>query len=113
MNYQTACDFLIEQGKATEAQTDALLPRLKQGTPPVPGQVTSILLALKVIFDSLKERAEIERPLAFALHSLAFESRRYFEAGMRAGTLWPPLLDEDLDRIAAAVNSIFADDWQG
>ena len=113
MDYKTACDFLITQGMATESQADALLSRLSQGMPPVPGQVTAILLGLKVVFDALKTRTELDRPLAGALHQLAFESRRHFEAGVQAGTLWPPLLDEDLDRIAKAVHSIFTDVWQG
>ncbi len=87
--------------------------RLKQGKPPIPGQVTSILLALKVVFEALRDSAEVERELACALYLLANDSRQQFESGQQAGVEWPPLLDEDLSRIAAAVKSIFVGVWQG
>ena len=113
MDYQTARSLLVKQGMATEQNPDALLTRLKQGQPPIPGQITSILLALKVVFESLRERSEFERELACSLYLLASDSRQEFENGQRAGVDWPPLLDEDLARIAAAVKSIFVGKWQG
>lgn len=97
---------------ATEQPADALLARLRQGQPPIPGQVTSILLALKVVFEATKEVPAIERELAAALHLLSTDSRRQFDRGQRSGVEWPPLLDEDLQRIANAVNSIFIGRWQ-
>ena len=113
MDYQTARSLLVKQGMATEQNPDALLTRLKQGQPPIPGQITSLLLALKVVFEALRERTEFERELACSLHLLATESRQAFESGQQAGVDWPPLLDEDLARIAAAVKSIFVGTWQG
>lgn len=98
---------------ASEQQPDALLARLRQGTPPIPGQVTSILLALKVVFEALRDEPEIERELASALYLLATESRQWFDAGRKSGVAWPPLLNEDLARIASAVKSIFLGVWQG
>ena len=98
---------------ATEQNPDALIMRLKQGQPPIPGQVTSLLLALKVVFEALREAATFERELVSALYLLASESRQQFERGLRSGVAWPPLLDEDLNRIAAAVRSIFIGTWQG
>lgn len=112
MDYHTAHDLLVQQGMVTEDNPDALLTRLKQGRPPVPGQVTSILLALKVVFEALRGAAAIDRTLAYALYLLAEESRQQFERGRLVGVAWPPLLDEDLGRIAAAVKSIFLGTWQ-
>lgn len=97
---------------ATEQNPDALLIRLKQGQPPIPGQVTSILLALKVVSETLREADTFERELTCALYLLASDSRQQFESGQRSGVAWPPLLDEDLTRIAAAVKSIFLGAWQ-
>ena len=111
MDYETARSFLIAQGTSSEPNQEAFLVRLKQGKPPVPGQVTSILLALKVVFEALRTAPSIDRELLYALHLLASESRQYYEAQRRKGVEWPPLLDEDLMRIAAAVRSIFADRW--
>ena len=111
MDYETARSFLISQGISTEPSQDAFLNRLKQGKPPVPGQVTSILLALKVVFEALRAAPSIDRELVYALHILASESRQQYEAKRQRGVEWPPLLDEDLMRIAAAVKSIFADRW--
>ena len=56
MDYKTARSFLIDQGTALETKKnpDAFLMRLKQGQPPVPGQVTSILLALKILFEAAR-----------------------------------------------------------
>lgn len=113
MDYKTARNFLIDQGTVLETQRnpDAFLLRLKQGQPPIPGQVTSILLALKIVFDALQEAPMIDRQLILALHSLAIDSLRQFEEGHRTGVAWPPLLKEDINRIATAVKNIFADTW--
>ena len=64
MNYETARKVLIDQTTISE-NSDTLLARLQQGKPPVPGQVTSTLLALKVVFAALKISANIDRELAF------------------------------------------------
>lgn len=111
MDYETARHFLVSQGKLTELGSDTFLGRLRQGRPPVPGQITSILLALKVVFEALREVSAIERELVYALHVLASESRHFYELGRRQGVAWPPLLDEDLTRIAIAVRSIFSGTW--
>ena len=113
MDYPTARNLILNQGGAIDRSADAVITRLSQGKPPIPGQVTSILLALKVVFEALKGTPEIDRDLACALHLLATESRQLFDAGAKAGVGWPPLLDEDLGRITAAVTSIFSDSWQG
>lgn len=113
MDYETAWHLLISQGIPTESDTEALLVRLRQGQPPIPGQVTSLLLALKVVFEALRDTDILERELVHALYSLARESREQFEAGRRAGANWPPLLDEDLARIEIAVRSIFSGSWEG
>jgi hypothetical protein len=113
VDYQTARSLLVNQGMATEQNPDALIMRLKQGQPPIPGQVTSLLLALKVVFEALREADAFERELVSSLYLLASESRQEFERGLRSGVAWPPLLDEDLNRITAAVRSIFVGTWQG
>lgn len=114
MDYKTARNFLSVQGTALETQKnpDAFLIRLKQGQPPIPGQVTSILLALKIVFDVLKEDTTLDRELVSALYRLAMESHQLFEAGRNQGVDWPPLLKEDLKRVALAVESIFCGQWQ-
>lgn len=112
MDYETARRFLINQGKATDANSDAFLIRLKQGQPPVPGQVTSILLSLKVVYQALLGAEQLERELVHALHLLATEGRQQFELKRRGGVIWPPLLDEDLTRIAIAVRHIFGGVWE-
>ncbi|MFM6189413.1 MAG: Dethiobiotin synthetase [Planktothrix sp.] len=113
MDYKTAYQFLIDQGIALETQKnpDAFLMRLKQGQPPIPGQVTAILLALKIAYDTLKERSTFEKALVLALHQLAIESQQQFIAGRNRGIEWPPLLQEDLQRIALGVKSIFSGHW--
>ncbi|OLP17804.1 Dethiobiotin synthetase [Leptolyngbya sp. 'hensonii'] len=108
MDYETARSLLMREGTVTEANPNSFLARLQQGQPPIPGQVTSILLALKVLVDALQGKTQIERELAYCLYLLAWDSRRQFEAKRRDGLGWPPLLDEDLSRIATAVESIFA-----
>ncbi len=114
MDYKTARSFLIDQGTALETKknSDAFLMRLKQGQPPIPGQVTSILLALKILFEGLQESPMLDRQLISALHLLSVESLLQFEAGLRRGVSWPPLLKEDLSRIAIAVKNIFSGVWQ-
>ncbi len=108
MDYKTARIFLLDQGKASDQNTDAFLIRLKSFKPPVPGQATNILLALKMVFEDLQGHPHLDRELTYSLYQLAYESRRSFEAGRQSGVNWPPLLDEDLQRIATAVKSIFA-----
>ena len=115
MDYKTARQFLIEQGTALETQNDpnSFLMHLAQGQAPIPGQVTSILLALKIVFDVLQIETTLDRDFVLALYLLALESQQIFEAGQRRGVQWPPLLKEDLNRIAVAVKSILAGQWYG
>lgn len=114
MDYKTARNFLIDQGTALETQRnpDAFLSRLKQGNAPIPGQVTNILLALKIVFDTLQESPMLDRQLVYALHLFAVESVQQFEAGSHSGIAWPPVLKEDVKRIAIAVKNIFSGVWQ-
>ena len=113
MDYKTARNFLVAQGKALETQKnpDAFLIRLKQGQPPIPGQLTSILLALKIVFDAAKDSSTLERELVSALYQLAMQSHLLFAEGRSRGIEWPPLLKEDLDRVRLAVQSIFSGQW--
>ena len=111
MNYETAYQFLLNQSIASQDDSDALLMRMGQGKPPVPGQITSILLALKVVFETLQNANSLERELTYALYSLAVKSQQLFVAGLKAGVDWPPLLKEDLLRIANATESIFSGEW--
>ena len=112
MNYETARKLLIDQTITTEENPDALLTRMKQGKPPVPGQITSILLALKVVFEALKDAKTLDRELALALYQLSVKAQQLFAAGRKAGIDWPPLLKEDLVRISLASESIFSGTWQ-
>lgn len=112
MNYETARKLLVGQTIAIEENPDALLMRMKQGKPPVPGQITSILLALKVVFEALKDAPTLDKELAFALYQLGIKAQQLFVAGRKAGVDWPPLLKEDLLRISLATESIFSGVWQ-
>ncbi|MGB3240371.1 MAG: hypothetical protein WBB29_18910 [Geitlerinemataceae cyanobacterium] len=115
MDPKTAANFLVDQGTAliTQRNPDAFLSLLSQGEPPYPGQMTSILLALKTAYDAHRDAKQIDRFLAHALHLLAMESHQLYEAGRRNGVQWPPLLAEDLQRLELAVQSIFSGEWQG
>ncbi len=106
MDYEAARQFLIEQ--TTEATPDTFLARLRDSKPPVPGQVTSILLALKALGETLKGARNFDREIALALFLMAYESRQLFDAGLKQSTDCPPLLDADLDRIANGVKNVFA-----
>lgn len=112
MNYETARKLLIDQTIITEENPDALLMRMKQGKPPIPGQITSILLALKVVFEALKDAKSLDRELALALYQLSIKAQQLFSAGRKADVDWPPLLKEDLLRISLASESIFSGIWQ-
>ncbi len=114
MDNPTARKFLIDQGTAhhTQRNPDALLLRLDRGDAPIPGQMTSVLLALKVTYKALEGEATIDRELVQALYGLARDSRRALQAGRNRGVVWPPLLAEDLDRIEEAVEAIFSGTWE-
>lgn len=115
MDYPTAYNFLMDQGTALSSQRnpDDFLRRLQQGKPPIPGQVTAILLALKAVFEGVKDSKNLDRNLVWALYLLTVESQQLFETGWNSGVDWPPLLKEDLHRIALAVQSIYCGIWQG
>ncbi|BAY86787.1 hypothetical protein NIES267_62980 [Calothrix parasitica NIES-267] len=112
MNYETAHQFLLNQTIASENNSDALLTRMRQGKPPIPGQITSVLLALKVVFEALKDSNSLERELTYALYLLTVKAQQLFVAGLKAGVDWPPMLKEDLLRIANATESIFSGQWE-
>ena len=105
MDIKTARHVVMTQADVTVA--DSFLARLQQHSPPVPGQVTSLLLALTTIANELKTAEQLERTLVYALHQLAYESRQSYEQGRRAQVEWPPLLNADLERIAIATAKIF------
>ncbi|MGH8000401.1 MAG: Dethiobiotin synthetase [Brasilonema sp.] len=112
MNYETACKFLIDQTLMNEKNPDALLIRLQQGQAPIPGQITSILLALKVVFEGLKDATVIDKKLTYALYQLSIKTQQLFAAGRKKGIDWPPLLLQDLLRIAIATECIFSGEWK-
>ena len=105
MDIKTARHVVMTQADLTVA--DSFLARLQQHQPPVPGQVTSLLLALKTVMEDLKAAEKLDRTLVHALHQLAYESHRFYEQGKRARVEWPPLLKADLDRIAITTAQIF------
>ncbi|MBE9066279.1 Dethiobiotin synthetase [Leptolyngbya cf. ectocarpi LEGE 11479] len=105
MDTKTARYVLMTQADVTV--TDSFLGRLKQHQPPVPGQVTSLLLALNTLRQDLKTAQTLDRTLVYALHQLAYESRQCYEQGKQARVEWPPILDADIERIAIATAQIF------
>lgn len=109
MDYKTARNFLIDQGMALESHKnpDAFLMRLQMSQAPIPGQVTSILLALKVILDTLETSPMIDKELILALHLLSMESVQKFQLGLQKGVIWSPILGEDIERIGLLVKNIF------
>jgi hypothetical protein len=111
MNYEIARKVLIDQ-TITEENSDTLLARLQQGKPPVPGQVTSTLLALKVVFTELKTATSLDKELAFALYKLGVKAQHFFAAGRKSGINWPPLLKEDLLHISLLAESVFSGQLQ-
>lgn len=108
MDYETARNFLMQQGNPDQSDRDTLLIRLGQGYPPSPGQVTTTLLALNVVFEALQETDILERQLAYALHRLATESRQHYQLGQTRGIEWPTTLDADLSQIAIGIRRIFS-----
>ena len=107
MNYETARKFLIAQTKPTGKNPDGLLMYMQRGKPPVPGQITSILLALKSVYGELQDAPTIDKELICALYALSIKTQQLFAAGQKAGVEWPPLFKEDLLRIMIAVENIF------
>ncbi|WP_225889134.1 Dethiobiotin synthetase [Halomicronema hongdechloris] len=86
MDFETARQVLLQQTIAPAAdKTTTFIHCLQQQQPPVPGQVTSLLLALKVLRSGLQGEPTLGRDLAYALFLVAYESRRLYEAGRQAG----------------------------
>lgn len=110
MDFDTAYRFLLSQTLAPVPGQTPFIDCLRQGVAPVPGQVTSLLLALKALAQGLKDEPHIDKNLGLALFILAYESRRLYVEGQKSRVDWPPLLDEDLTRIAAAVRQIWANE---
>ena len=109
MDYKTAYQYLSSQSSLSDRRS--FLALLEQQEAPIPGQVTNILLTLKTIYQHVQGLDSIDRSLAQILFRLAYDSRQYYEAGKREGITWPPLLNEDLGRIAQGVNNILANQW--
>lgn len=109
MDYKTAYQYLSSQSSLSDRRS--FLALLEQQEAPIPGQVTNILLMLKAIYQHVQGLDSIDRSLAQILFRLAYDSRQYYEAGKRDGMTWPPLLNEDLGRIAQGVNNILSNQW--
>ncbi len=111
MNLETARAFVLQQTDPSAAD-QTFLGRLRLGEPPLPGQITSLLLALKVIFEELRGQPQLDRTLIWALYALATEAPACVQRGSQAGSRWPPLLMDDLARLRAAAESILSDQWR-
>lgn len=109
MDFETARRFLVAQTIEPISGQTPFIDCLRRGQAPVPGQVTSILLALKTLAQSLQGEPNIEKSLGYVLFVLTYESRQLYEQGLKNNVDWPPLLDDDLTRIATAVRAIWAD----
>ncbi len=108
MDFATARRFLIAQTTVPTTGQSTFIDCLRQGQPPVPGQVTSILLALKTLMPTLAQEPTLDRAIAHSFFVLTYESRQLYWQGQNQGIEWPPLLSEDLTRIAETIQSILA-----
>ncbi|MGF1457717.1 MAG: Dethiobiotin synthetase [Leptolyngbyaceae cyanobacterium] len=109
MDFDTARQFVMAQAFSSVPGQTSFIECLRQGQAPVPGQATSLLLALKTLSQSLTNEPTVERSLGHALFILSYESRQLYNLGRLKQVEWPPLLDEDLTRIAEAVKQIWTD----
>ncbi len=110
MDFETARQFLLGQTLAGD-RSDSFMACLGQGRPPVPGQVTSLLLALKVLFAGLRGEAYLDRSLVQALVTLIHNAPELLRQGQAQGVLWPPLLEADLQRLSQGAQAIIQDHW--
>lgn len=108
MDFATARRFLLAQTISPVPGQTPFIECLRQRVAPVPGQVTSILLALKTVSQGLRGEPHMDRALGHALFVLTYDSRTLYLQGQQAGVEWPPLLEEDLTRIAEAVRVLWA-----
>jgi hypothetical protein len=107
MDFDTAHQFLLQQTLSPAAdQRETFIACLHQGKPPIPGQVTSLLLALKVIYEALKDEPVLDRTLLKALLVLIDDSGQLYRQGTAEGVIWPPLLEDDLTRLRQSARAI-------
>lgn len=112
MDYVEAYQLIMQQAHSSQDPSQVnLADRLRQQKPPIPGQITTLLLALKVLYEGLRGVTTLERSLVLALYALVQDSQYWYDQGQKAGIDWPPLLEADLRRIAKSVQNIFSDRW--
>ena len=66
MDFDTARRFVLAQTLSPVPGQTSFITCLRQGEAPVPGQVTSLLLALKTLSQALKNEPMIERSLGIS-----------------------------------------------
>lgn len=112
MDYAEAYKVILQHTPTSEGLGQhSLADRLRHQKPPIPGQITTLLLALKVLYEGLRGVTTLERSLVSALYNLVQDSQYWYDQGVKAGVEWPPLLEVDLRRIAKSVEHIFSDRW--
>jgi len=113
MDYAEAYKLILQQIHTAEGVgQNNLVDRLRHQKPPIPGQITTLLLALKVLYEGLRGVTTLERSLVSALYTLVQDSQYWYDQGQKAGVDWPPLLEVDLRRIAKSVQNILSDRWE-
>ena len=89
-----------------------VLVELRMGRDPGPDRMEKLFDAIRVLFDELHEQATMERELAAALHQLDSQIEAQVSSWETRGKTWrEALIDDEVPRLALAVESIFADEW--
>lgn len=89
-----------------------ILVQLRMGRDPGADRMERLFAAIRILFDVLHEKSAIDRGLASALHQLDVQIESQVNSWETRGKTWrEALVDEEVPKLALAVESIFSDEW--
>jgi hypothetical protein len=105
MSFGEAKDLII-----SEAAAITIMARM--GDDPGAERMAQLIEALKILFDSLEGRTQIERSLAHSLFNLALYVPQNIDSWARNGRVWrKEFIEKEQFELISAIESIFEGKW--
>lgn len=108
MTFAEATTLILHEG----LEMDGIAVLVHAGDDPGRDRVRTLIAALRVAYEGLRGRSQVDRRLAYALFALSFGVQGTLAGEHRSREWSEELLTQEQYQLGMAVEGIFADAWQ-